>query len=163
MTWQDDVFVERLVRLDEKHALRSQHMQAYCSRPASRWTVDLGYLLSTLGAGMIGLLSVPLLRFAMYHSQGLPESAAKPELVMMVDAIFAFCIAFFLVRVILSVTTRAHMIAQMTGIWVALVGMHNLVHAYPDAWAEAFSPEWVQRMIQKTEPNTLYLIGGTFP
>ncbi|WP_415922474.1 hypothetical protein [Tateyamaria sp. SN6-1] len=162
MTWQDDVFVERLMRLDEQHAHRNDRMMAR-ARPVQGWTIDLGRVLSTAGAGLIGLLSVPLLRFAMYHSQGLPDPTAKPGLVVMVDAIFAFCIAFFLVRVILSTTTRAHMVAQMAGIWVSLIGMHNLVHAYPDAWAEAFSPEWVQQTTQKTEANTLYLLGGTFP
>lgn len=166
MTWQDEVFVERLVRLDQNHALRNRQMShrgTWAGGADDRWTVDLGRVASVLGAAVIGLVSVPLLRLAMFHSQGLPDSSSKPELVMMIDAIFAFCIAFFLVRAILSVTSRAHMIAQVAGIWLALTSMHNLVHAYPDHWAQAFSPEWVERVIQMTEPNTLYLVGLAFP
>ncbi|MEM9869697.1 MAG: hypothetical protein AAF822_00445 [Pseudomonadota bacterium] len=158
MTWQDEVFVERLVRLDQNHARRMDRG----ADSAPRNAMDVGRGLSIAGAGLIGFLSVPLLRLAMYHSQGLPSAAARPEFVMTIDALFAFCIAFFLVRVILSVTSRAHMTAQVVGIWIALTTLHNAVHAYPDQWGQAFSPEWVAHVVQATEPNTLYLLGRSF-
>ena len=161
MTWQDQVFVERLDRLSQIQSHRMQ--RAYLHSAHGRWTLDIGQFLSLLVAGVIGLLSVPLLRFAMFLSQGLPDAPARPGLALMVDAIFAFCFAFFLVRILMSVSGRAHMIAQMIGIWVALTTMHNLVHAYPEPWSRVFSPDWVARTVQMTEPNTFYLVGLTFP
>lgn len=161
MTWQDEMFVERLVRLDQNHSRRSKLMHNRSVIP--RWTVDLGRVATIFGAGLIGVLSVPLSRYAMFHSQGLGNSSANPELVMAIDGVFAFCIAFFLVRMVLSVSCISHMIAQVTGIWIALTSMHNLVHSHPEFWAQAFSAEWVERMIRTTEPGTLYLLGTGFP
>lgn len=161
MTWQDEMFVERLVRLDQNHSRRSKLMSNRSVVP--RWTVDLGRVATIFGAGLIGLLSVPLSRYAMFHSQGLGNSSANPELVMAIDGVFAFCIAFFLVRMVLSVSCMSHMIAQVAGIWIALTSMHNLVHSHPGFWAQAFSAEWVERMIRTTEPGTLYLLGTGFP
>lgn len=166
MTWQDEVFVDRLIRLDENKGRRKNllHTRAngWSRDQVSRWTFDAGRVLSVIGAAVIGFLSVPLLRYAMLHSQGLPSAGTSPELVMVIDALFAFCIAFFLVRLFLSVTCRAHMIAQVAGIWIALTTMHNLVHEYPDIWSQAFSPKWVERTTQMTEPGTIYLMGTSF-
>lgn len=161
MTWQDEMFVERLVRLDQNLTRRKRLMSA--RGPVPRWTLDLGRAASIAGAGLIGVLSVPLSRFAMFHSQGLGNSDANPELVMAIDGVFAFCIAFFLVRMVLSRSCTSHMIAQVAGIWAALTMMHNFVHAYPALWAQIFSAEWVERMIRTTEPGTLYLLGSGFP
>ena len=162
MTWQDEVFVERLDRLSEIQAHRTRRSYQR-GTSTGRLMLDIGQFLSLLSAGAIGLISVPLLRFAMFHSQGLPDTPVRPGLTLMVDAIFAFCFAFFLVRILMSVTARAHMVAQMIGIWVALTTMHNLVHAYPEPWSVVFSPDWVARVVQITEPNTFYLVGLTFP
>lgn len=161
MTWQDEVFVERLVRLDQGYSRRNRLLTM--RGPVPRWTLDLGRVASIIGAGIIGILSVPLSRYAMFHSQGLGNSNANPELVMAIDGVFAFCIAFFLVRMVLSVSCMAHMMAQVAGIWIALTTMHNFVHAYPEFWTQAFSAEWVERMIRTTDPGTLYLLGTGFP
>lgn len=161
MTWQDEMFVERLVRLDQNLSRRKRLMMGRTVIP--RWTVDLGRVASIVGAGVIGVLAVPLSRYAMFHSQGLGNSDANPELVMAIDGVFAFCIAFFLVRMVLSVSCMSHMMAQVAGIWIALTTMHNFVHSHPEFWAQAFSPEWVERIIRTTEPGTLYLLGTGFP
>ena len=160
MMWQDEVFVERLSRLDENH-MRRKSMKSRSAVSAKK-TLDVRRVASISGAGMIGLLSVPLSRLAMFHSQGLGNSSANPELVMAIDGLFAFCIALFLVRMVLSVSCIHHMMGQVAGIWIALTTLHNAVHAYPDQWGQAFSPEWVAHVVQATEPNTLYLLGRSF-
>lgn len=166
MTWQDEMFVQRLVRLDQNHTKMSKmrmHRGVWVHGPDPRWTLDIGQAVSVFGAGLIGLLSVPLARLAMFHSRGLGNPVDNPELVMVTDGVFAFCITFFLVRIILASSSMAHMIAQVAGIWVALTMMHNFVHAQPELWAQAFSPEWVQHMLATTKSNTLYLLGTGFP
>ena len=161
MMWQDEVFVERLSRLDENH-MRRKSMKSRSAVSAKK-TLDVRRVASISGAGMIGLLSVPLSRLAMFHSQGLGNSSANPELVMAIDGLFAFCIALFLVRMVLSVSCIHHMMGQVAGIWIALTTMHNFVHAYPEFWVQAFSAEWVARIILPTDTGTLYLAGTGFP
>lgn len=166
MTWQDDAFTDRLMRLHQSSAKRQQDMAtraAQFSNGLDHGASELKRQLSILSAAMIGFLSVPLLRYAMFHSQGIPNTTSHPHLVVMIDAIFAFCIAYCMARVLFRGMSRKHMIAQVAGIWCALIGMHNFVHAYPDTWASAFSDEWVDRVLQMTEPNSLYLLGTTFP
>lgn len=166
MTWQDEMFVERLVRLDQNYSRMDKlrmRRGLWVRGPVPRWTIDLGRALSVLGAGLIGFAAVPLSRFAMFQSRGLGNPVDNPHLVMATDGIFAFCIAFFLVRMMLIASTKAHMISQVAGIWLALVTMHNFVHAQPDLWAKAFSPKWVQVMKDTTEPGTIFIFGTGFP
>ncbi len=166
MTWQDEMFAQRLDRLDKKQ-LRGrklhQNQGAWVNRPRTRRNINLGLVVSIFGAGLIGLVSVPLSRLAMFHSRGLGNPADNEKLVMAIDGVFAFCVAYFLVRMMLTASSKAHMIAQVAGIWIALLTMHNFVHAQPELWSQAFSKEWVRNTIATTEPQTLYLFGTGFP
>ncbi|WP_039685040.1 hypothetical protein [Tateyamaria sp. ANG-S1] len=117
--------------------------------------MDVGFAISLLAAGLIGFFSVILARYAMFHSQGLPDVSVNPNLVMAVDGFFAFFIAFFWLRMVFSMTSRLHVTAKLVGISAALVCMNMLVHGYPQIFERAFSPEWVEQARHAKGPGWL--------
>lgn len=161
MNWQDEAFVTRVERIKQRHQSRlAWHSRIFGSSAAASGT-QLGRGLSLVSAVIIGSLAVLISRYAMFQTQGLPNGAANPGMVMIIDALFAFCIAF-VIRMGLNMTSRTHFSASIIGVFIALTSVHNLVHAYPDAWAKAFSQEWVTHTTQMTEPKSLYIQGHSF-
>ena len=164
MARTQDVFAERLARLDQTHDQRVQAQAATAqaergSRPD--WVSNLGYPASILGACILGLITVVMSRYVMFHLNGVPDPNADPDMTMLIDGGLAFGIAFVL-RSAFHLTTKEHLLAKTVGIWIALTCMHNLVHAYPTAWAYAFSPEWVAGTTDMTEPSSFFFRGMSF-
>ena len=161
MTWQDEVFVDRLARLEEKHARRRSLFFQNDKAHGRGWAMDIGFAASLLTACLIGFFSVVLARYAIFHSQGLPDGGANPNVVMAVDGFFAFCIAYFSLRMVFSMTSRLHVTAKLVGISLAMMSMHTLVHGYPQIFERAFSPEWVEQTRQATAPDWLHKMSET--
>lgn len=162
MTWQDDGFTERLMRLEEKREYQNTLFFKQEKSKGHGWAMDIGFAASLVAAGVIGFLSVILARYAMFHSQGLPETGSDPTVVMAVDGFFAFFIAYFWLRMLFSMTSRLHVTAKLVGISVALMSMHALVQDYPQVWERAFSPEWVDHARQAKGPDWLPFRGTGF-
>ncbi|MEL7166177.1 MAG: hypothetical protein AAGL96_11965 [Pseudomonadota bacterium] len=160
-TWQDEAFVNRLARLDAGHAHRRKHHKFLVDGSGRASGSSLGRALSMTSAVIIGCLAVLISRYAMFQTQGMPNGPADPGLAMIIDALFAFCIAF-VIRMALDMTSRMHFSASIIGVFIALTTVHNLVHAYPDAWARAFSSEWVAHTTENTAPKSLYIRGRSF-
>ncbi|MEL7093334.1 MAG: hypothetical protein AAFN94_16520 [Pseudomonadota bacterium] len=160
-TWQDEAFVNRLARLDQSHAHRRKRYKFLVDGSGTASGSSLGRALSLTSAVLIGCLAVLISRYAMFQTQGTPNGTADPGLAMIIDALFAFCIAF-VIRMTLDMTSRMHFSASIIGVFIALTTVHNLVHAYPEAWARAFSNEWVQHMTEHTTPKSLYIQGRSF-
>lgn len=164
MAQGQDAFAERLARLGAEHAVRAdvQTQKAHATRgPRPDWVTNLGYPASVIGACALGLLSVVLSRYCMFHINGVPDPDADPDLTMIVDGALAFAIAFVL-RMAFHMSDKVHLAAKTVGIWIALTCMHNLVHDYPGVWAAAFSDQWVQRTTDMTEPRSFYIRGYSF-
>ena len=124
--------------------------------------MDVGFAASLFAATLIGFLSVVLARYAIFQSQGLPDSGVNPNMVMAVDGFFAFCIAYFWLRMVFSMTSRLHVTAKLVGISIALMSMHTLVQDYPQIWERAFSPEWVEQARQAKGPDWVLFRGNGF-
>lgn len=164
MARTQDVFAERLARLDQTHSQRMQAQTATAqaqrgSRP--EWVSNLGYPASIVGACLLGLITVVMSRYVMFHLNGAPDPDADADMTMLIDGGLAFGIAFVL-RNAFHMTAKEHLLAKTVGIWIALTCMHNLVHAYPTVWSHAFSPEWVTRTTDMTEPRSFFFRGMTF-
>ncbi|WP_299600860.1 hypothetical protein [uncultured Tateyamaria sp.] len=159
-----DVFAARLARLNETHAEHEARQSASAKAARGRvpdWARNLVYPGSIVGALVVGVFTVVLSRYAMFHANGAPDPNADADLTMIMDGGLALAIAFVL-RSALHLTAKEHLAAKTAGIWIALTCMHNLVHAYPNVWATAFSPEWVERTTYMTEPRSFYVRGFTF-
>ena len=164
MAHGQDAFSERLARLGAEHSARAdmqtqQAKAAQGSRP--EWVTNLAYPGSIVGACILGLLSVVISRYCMFHITGAPDPDADPDLTMIVDGALAFGIAFVL-RMAFMMTDKVHLASKTVGIWIALTCMHNLVHDYPGLWSTAFSEEWVERTTEMTEPRSFYFRGYSF-
>ncbi|WP_299650870.1 hypothetical protein [uncultured Tateyamaria sp.] len=159
-----DVFAARLARLNETHTQHQTRQSEAAAAARGRtpdWVRNLAYPGSIVGALFVGIFTVVLSRYAMFHVNGAPDPNVDPDLTMLMDGGLAIAIAFVL-RSALNLTTKEHLAAKTVGIWVALTCMHNLVHAYPGVWTVAFSPEWVDRTTSITEPRSFYVRGFTF-
>ena len=159
-----DAFAERLARLGAEHTVRAaaQTQKAHAARGSRPdWVTNLGYPASIVGACILGLLSVILARYCMFHINGAPDPEANPDLIMIIDGALAFAIAIIL-RMAFYMSDKVHLAAKTVGIWIALTCMHNLVHDYPGLWASAFSEPWVERTTEMTEPRSFYFRGYSF-
>lgn len=159
-----DVFADRLERLGAKHEQRTvaQTQQAQATKGTRpEWVTNLGYPASIVGACILGLISVVLARYCMFHINGAPDPGADADLTMIIDGALAFGIAFVL-RMAFYMSDKVHLAAKTVGIWIALTCMHNLVHDFPGVWATAFSDEWVERTTEMTEPRSFFFRGYSF-
>ena len=159
-----DVFAARLERLHNKHSQIDLERQAAAKSMRGRypeWVSNLGYPGSLLAAGIIGLFTVVMSRYAMFHINGVPGEDADADITMLMDGALAAAIAF-VIRNALNMNCKEHLAFKAAGIWIALTCMHNLVHAYPKVWEIAFSPEWVQYTTELTEPKSIYISGMSF-
>ncbi|MDA7428834.1 hypothetical protein PGB28_10210 [Primorskyibacter aestuariivivens] len=133
---------------------------------------DRLHALSYVWAFLLGVLSILLSRYTVYHLHGLPNEVPKQfagmvgdiamaDLIMGVDVaiggfiLVAFALAF-------NLATREHMFCKFVGLWVATTMMHNLVHMYPEQWTTLFSWEWVDWVRSTTDPNSILFRGMSF-
>ena len=159
-----DVFAARLARLDgaQTQLKDSQKVAAQTARGrVPEWVRNMGYPGSLVGAFLIGILTVLLSRYVMFHLNGVPDPDADADMTMLIDGGLAAVLAF-MIRSALNMTSKEHLACKAAGIWIALTGMHNAVHAFPTVWATAFSPEWVERTTEMTEPRSFYISGVSF-
>ncbi|MEP2892131.1 hypothetical protein [Tateyamaria sp.] len=159
-----DVFAARLARLNSAHdqLKEEQVIAAQAERGFfPEWVHNLGYPGSMLLAGVIGFLTVLMSRYVVFHLNGVPGADADADLTMLIDGALAAVIAFVL-RTALKMESKEHLACKAAGIWIGLTGMHNLVHAYPTIWENAFSPEWVEYTTELTEPKSFYVAGMSF-
>lgn len=160
MSNQQAIFQQRLQRIgagaDNTIAGQGTHRT-----PAKRAKARMGGLMQALSYPMafaLGIASIILAKYVMYHMNGLPDPQADMDIQMAIDfgiasaVLFAFGIAF-------SMTSKTHMSCKLAGMWVATLGMHNLVHLNPDLWTGLFARDWVQWVLTTTEPNTLLFRG----
>lgn len=65
--------------------------------------------------------------------------------------------AVLLLRAILGLQGRAALAFQLIGMTSAILGLHNLVHLWPEPFARFFPAPWVSGVLQHTEPMSLNL------
>lgn len=159
-----DVFAARLARLDGAQSVQKEQTAQATHAPRSRfpeWVHNMGYPGSLLAAVLIGIMTVVLSRYVMFHLNGVPDPDADADITMLMDGALAMGVAF-VIRNALNMTSKEHLACKAAGIWIALTCMHNLVHAYPAVWAAGYSPEWVERTTQMTKPRSFYISGISF-
>lgn len=124
-------------------------------RKPALWTPILSFVLAL----SMGALAAMLARYLKFRIAGAPAGSA--DLDMGLDVIFAIAIAFLL-RELVSLSAVRHMGAQLAGILLAVVTMHNMVHRMPETFTRLFSPDWVSHVTETTEPGTLNFRGQSY-
>ena len=116
---------------------------------------------SVAGAFIIGLIAVLIARYARYHYSGGVLAGEDPDLTMLMDASIAMAVGLLL-KWIVRFSGRVQMTAHTLGIITMIGVMHNFVYAKPDIFAMAFSPEWVEDVVESTDPGTVVFSSNTF-
>ena len=127
------------------------------TRPApqrdSLWQ-NAKYPLSYVVALLVGILATMLLRYCQFHMLGLPAQAENPDMQLVMDNVFAAIVAG-VIRGMTNFATAEHMAAKMVGVWIVILGFHNLSHWAPGLMAILFSPEYVREVVSATWPDTI--------
>jgi len=152
-----DIFASRIGRLRDQHAPAAAGTRGGQSGSARL----LGLASSMICACLLGMLAVALTRLALLHIVGPPDPDANADIVMLAEGGIALG-ATVLAAYMLRLTASAHVVLAGFGFWIALLGMHNLVHRYPEGWTMLYSERWVWYVTQMTEPNTLYFRGNSY-
>lgn len=117
----------------------------------------ISYLLA-FAMGALAAMIAQFLRFQIEGNAG-PIFAADTDLAL--DVIFSIVVAFIL-REIVSLSAVKRMGAQVVGILLTIVTMHNAVHHMPDVFTQVFSSQWVSSVMSQTEAGTLYFRGESY-
>lgn len=119
---------------------------------------NLLHVLSYPGAFLLGIVSILLSRYVMYHMGGIPDPSQPADIREIIDVtvggvvLIAFALAF-------NLKTKEHVAAKFAGLWAAQLTLHNFVHTYPEIWSSVFAPEWVRWVTEITEPNSIVFQG----
>ncbi|MEM5468110.1 hypothetical protein [Celeribacter marinus] len=118
------------------------------------------YLSVVLAFAMGGLAAIIAL-FVRFQLAGEVTSPLSPDVELTLDIVFAIAIAFML-REVVSLSAVKRMGAQFAGILLAIVTMHNVVHAMPEPFERLFSPAWVSNVQATTDAGTLQFRGHSY-
>ncbi len=158
MSGQKAAFEERLARLGMEPSLAASAARKHRRREKPEWLLNLTHVLSYPTAFMLGVISILLSRYVMYHMSGVPDPAQPADLREIIDisvggiVLVAFTLAF-------SFKTKEHLFAKFAGLWVAQCTLHNFVHLSPDMWLTAFGYDWVEYIRSTTEPSSILFRG----
>ena len=148
--------MERIQTMLERQEAWDKGQEFYgvdLDKPAP-WTP---FLLVVLAIAM-GALSAMIARYVHFQLTGAIGVNLSANLDFTMDVLLSIAIAFW-VRELVSLSAVRQMGAQFAGILLALVTMHNVVHAFPDPFSRLFSSEWVQHVTETTEQGTLIIRG----
>lgn len=118
-------------------------------------------LFGILTAWSVGLAAVGValyLRFLIIGDAGPQDNV---DLTLMVNGGLAFAITLFSCYLLRMPVLRCLPIAAI-GVLAGVVGFHNLVHFYPEQFADMFSPSWVEQVVNATPANSIIWRGQTF-
>jgi predicted MFS family arabinose efflux permease len=109
---------------------------------------------------LLGTLSLLAAKYVRFHHAEIAETGTSAQTLMIMDFGLAAVMMFLLGGMIKHKTIR-HMGAQVFGIAIMLVAMHNLVWLYPAEFAQVYGQSYVDQVIAATEPLSIYVNGET--
>ncbi|MBU2890746.1 hypothetical protein Q4560_00360 [Celeribacter halophilus] len=146
---------QRLAEILERHRAEGVHRGRY-EEPHLKITRVVSYVMAFAMGGLAAMIA----RVLRYQISG-AELQATGDMDFVIDVVFAISIAFLL-REIVSLSAVKRMGTQLAGILLAIMTMHNMVHAMPETFSRLFSAQWVEHVTATTEPKTLYFRGHSY-
>ena len=163
-------FHERLMRIESKVATGAQtcfvgddmvdlrEIRAKTRekmRRRARYRTGMFWSLIAVLTTATAVIAVRAVR-ADFYSVLLTGNEARGE--MLTDLGLALAVALFL-RQLLGFRWRWFAALQLPAVVAMVLGMHNLVHYAPDAFARVFPEPWVETVLSTTEKNSLLIPG----
>lgn len=138
-----------------KRVSRNQIRQA----KAAKYVPKAG-IAGMMGSLILGGVCLMMARYLRTQHLGMQDGGGEADVLMMIDFGLAAMVVF-IVGAMVKHTSVRHMVAQTAGIGVMLVSMHNLIWAFPEEFAQVYSPAYVEQVRATTSPQSLYVRGET--
>lgn len=117
----------------------------------------IAYPLSILWAFCFGILSVFLARLVIAHMGGAPDGAEAISLYLIDLAVAAGTL--FALNIAMRNVDKIKSTAGLIGLFVAVTTMHNLFWMFPEFFSLLYGEEWVDALLKRSEPSSLYFRG----
>lgn len=113
-------------------------------------------------AFLIGVVSVFVVRLGLYHYSGNAMVTETPDKTLAIEVSAALILSLLL---FLSLPFKgiSYKLAQLAGVAVMIVAMHNTVHGAPALYSLLFSPDWTAKVTTATDPASLWVRGEVIP
>ena len=123
---------------------------------------NIRYPLMIVWAAILGMIAVFLSRYIRFHlTGGSLTGGENAEMIMIIDGIIAAG-GVFALKQLFAMDDKTLQFSQSVGVLIMVLGMHNLVHAFPKVFTTVFSSEWTQEVLETTEPKSILFRGVSF-
>jgi hypothetical protein len=171
MTVHSMEFADRLSRIEAgvgsaKTTLYVGLDEAYTVkyRPRGNGVVDTrrtsGVFIKSLSGFLVGVSANAAARWLDYFLTGLPDASKDIDVTLTMEFLIAVMLSA-IIGVFLGIGLRKLMVARLLGIAAGILGLHNLVHAYPAPFEMAYSTEWVDSLLNTTEAHSILWRGAS--
>ncbi len=109
---------------------------------------------------LLGAVMLMAARYVRWTYLGIDEAGSAADTLMMIDFGMA-AMAMFLLGGVIGQKTLKHMVAQVAGIGIMMVLMHNLIWLAPAEFAQVYGQDYVNQVQATTAPTSIYLRGET--
>lgn len=109
----------------------------------------------------LGLTSLVFALYLRFSITGSADPWGSPDVEMAINGGLALTIALFLGYFLRMPLLKMAPICAV-GVMAGVVAFHNLVHFYPEKFAEMFSPVWVEQVVTATAANSIIWRGVSF-
>ena len=110
---------------------------------------------------VLGVLSLALGLYLRFTITGNTNPIGGPDMNMSINAGIGLTITVF-TGYFLRMPLLKMIPVGAVGVMAGVVAFHNLVHFYPEKFAEMFSPVWVEQVVTTTAANSIIWRGVTF-
>lgn len=117
--------------------------------------------LETLLCVLLGVFSLALGLYIRFSITGSGSPLASPDIEMAINGGLGLAITLFS-GYFLRMPLLKMLPVGAVGVMAGVVAFHNLVHFYPEKFAEMFSPIWVEQVITTTDANSILWRGVSF-
>jgi hypothetical protein len=165
MTVHSMEFADRLSRIEAgvgsaKTTLYVGLDEAYTVkyRPRGNGVLDTrrstGVFIRSLSGFLVGVTANAAARWVDYFLTGLPDASKSVDVTLTMEFVIALMLSA-IIGMFLGIGLRKLLVARLLGIAAGILGLHNLVHAYPAPFEMAYSTEWVESVQSTTEAHSI--------
>ncbi len=115
---------------------------------------NLGYPIMVILAFLVGVAANVAARLVEFRMNGLPTAADNIDVQMAINFGVALMIASVL-GTVFRIGIRDFVMVRLMGIAAGVLGLHNVVHAYPQYFEQVFSTIWVSHITTATEAGSI--------
>jgi hypothetical protein len=119
------------------------------------------YTVMIVVAFLVGVAANCASRLIDFMSNGLPDGTENIDAMMAMDFTIAMMVSSVL-GVFFRIGIRDFIVLRIVGILSGMFGLHNLVHAYPDYFAQIYTQVWVSYIINTTDSPSIFWRGVSF-